>query len=506
MKHTTSIAFILCALLLSPIFIQAQDQAPARRIITPERFGVNISSLGGAMNSSGDDFAPMMLGNGRVMYFTSNRDGSQAIYSAVGSGSTWEQVQKAGPPLNLAKNEGGASITPDGYWMVFTACNRDDSFGDCDLYIAEYIGGSWRNVRNLGPNVNSPEWDSQPTISADGLTIVFSSERPGGQGGTDLWMTTRSHGGDWGRAVNLGPLINTIGDEMAPVLAADGKTLYFSSDMHPGIGGMDVYMSRKNGGRWSEPVHLGAPINTEYDDYFCGLSLQSQDMYFASDRPGGKGGLDLYIAVPNPMPPTPVTTVVGRVSDITNDAPVDAVLTVRDIRANEIVSTFHSDGTDGSYVVILHPGREYAITAEAPGFLFYSDHFNVPAGSDNTTLRKDIGLTRDLVRLLVFFDFDKSTLQRESHVDLDRAAEWLKANPGLSVEVAGHTDNVGPKDYNRKLSQDRAEAVVKYLVNKGISSARLRASGYGMDQPIVPNDTEENRAKNRRVEFRVVSR
>jgi len=193
----------------------------------------------------------------------------------------------------------------------------------------------------------------------------------------------------------------------------------------------------------------------------------------------------------------------GIVSDGKNKTPVGATLTVRDMSSNEIVSTFHSDDTDGSYVVVLQPGRSYAITAEAPGYLFYSERFDVPRDAANTTIRKNIEMTRDLVRLLVYFDFDKSTLQPESKVDMERAAQWLKANPDKRVELAGHTDNIGTPEYNKRLSHERARAVMDYLVSKGISQSRMTANGYGPDQPIATNDTEEGRALNRRVEFRV---
>lgn len=506
MKYHISVSILLLSTLALGPVTQAQEGRPPRQIITPQQHDVTIRALQGEINSSDDDFGPVILGNGRVLYFTSDRDGNQDVYTAISGYDKWEQIQKLGPPVNTDTDEGGVAVTPDGHWMVFVGCGREDALGDCDLYIAEYSGGMWRNVKNLGPNVNSPAWDSQPTISSDGLTIVFASERMGGQGGTDLWMTTRPYGGEWRPAVNLGAMVNTVGDELAPAMAADNKTLYFSSDQHPGMGGLDVYRTVYAGAAWSAPVHMGTPINSEEDDYFCGLFLNSKDMMFASTRGGGRGGLDLYLAVPNPLPPSAVTTVTGRVSDSNTDAPLGATLTIRDIRSNAIVSSFHSDDVDGSYIVVLQPGRDYVMTAESQGYLFYSERFSIPDDAGNDLIRKDVKLTRDLVRLLVFFDFDKATMKSESYVDLDRAADWLRANPDMRVEVAGHTDNVGARDYNRKLSQDRAEAVVQYLVGKGIPSSRLRAAGYGMDQPIVGNDTEEGRAQNRRVEFRVVAR
>jgi outer membrane protein OmpA-like peptidoglycan-associated protein len=493
---------IVLAIALFAASLSAQDR-PQRRIITLPTHQVTVKDLGPGVNSGAQDFAPSLLGNGRLLYFTSTREGSQDIYTAVANSSgSWEQPRALGPVINSSGDEGGASITPDGHWMVFAACDRDDSFGDCDIYIAEYLGGAWGNVANLGSTVNSPVWDSQPSISADGLMLVFASERPGGMGGADLWMSTRSLGGSWTTPANLGPTVNTTGDDLAPCIAADDQTLYFSSDMHPGAGGQDIYVTRRDGSQWRTPENMGAPINSDADDYFCGIKLGSDDIYFATAR---GGNLDIFVGAPNPLPPGAVTTVMGTVFDSGNKTPVAASLTVRDIQTNQPVSSFMSDAVDGSYTVVLQPGRSYVITAEAPGYLFYSDRFNVPKESMNTVVRKDVPMTRDLVRLLVYFDFDKSELNRDSYVDLDRAVAWLTRNEGVSVEIAGHTDNKGTAEYNKKLSLTRAQAVRDYLVAKGVPTARLSATGYGFEQPVDTNDTDEGRANNRRVEFRVGS-
>jgi outer membrane protein OmpA-like peptidoglycan-associated protein/Tol biopolymer transport system component len=503
MKQLARIATLVLPVLLLVPPAWAQDDEPVRPTITAKQYDVSIREMS-TINSSDNDFAPLLLGNGRVMYFTSDREGDQNIYTAVQGAGNWEQIQAMGPELNTSGDEGGSAITPDGHWMIFTACDREHGLGDCDLYIAEYVGGSWRDVKNLGPNVNTPFWESQPSISPDGLTLYFASERPGGAGGTDIWMSSRSYGGEWRAAVNLGRAINTAGDELAPHAAADNKTLYFSSDMLPGIGGQDVYRANNAGGIWSSPEHLGTPVNSEYDDYFATLKLNSEDMLLSSNRGSSGGDLDIYLAIPNPLPPGAVTTVTGNVTDSQTKAPLGATLTVRDIQSDQILSSFQSDDVNGDYVVVLQPGRTYVITAEAPGYLFYSDRFEVPADSKNSTVRKDILMTRDIVRLLVYFDFDKATLQPTSTVDLSRAVEWLKANPEVKVELAGHTDNVGARDYNQKLSQDRAQAVMDYLVSKGVPASRIRARGYGMEEPIATNDEDEGRSMNRRVEFRVL--
>lgn len=504
--HFNFVLVSFCVIVFCQQFISpAQERGEVQRqIITPKNYPVSISNLGSTVNSSEDDFSPMVLGNGRVLYFTSTRGGDQDIYSTIATAGGWSSISSVGPTLNTTNEEGGTTITPDGHWMIFTACDRDDGVGDCDLYMSEYGGGSWRNVTNLGSVVNSGKWDSQPALSADGMTLYFVSDRPGGFGGTDIWYTTRNLGGMWSAPINAGLTINTSGDEAAPYIAADGRTFYFSSNGHPGMGGMDMYACKWQSGQWSTPQNVGTPLNSEFDDYFYALQLGTDNVFFASDRPGGQGGLDLYVAVPNPFPPNPVTTVLGTVTDAKSKAPLGAKLTVTDLSNRQILSQFMSDDVDGNYVVVLQSGKNYAITAESPGYLFYSDRFDVPKDAPNNMVRKDVKMERDAVRLLVFFDFDKSELKDESRVDLDRAVDLMKGNPMIKVELAGHTDNVGSRDYNKKLSQDRANACREYLISHAVEASRITARGYGMEVPIATNDTEDGRAQNRRVEFRVV--
>ncbi len=485
---------------------RAQQDDLHRTIITPPNHAVSISNLGAGVNSTDDDFAPMVLGNGRVLYFTSNRTGDQDIYSTAASRTGWGPVIPAREGINSSEPDGSTTITPDGHFMVFVGCDRDDGFGDCDLYAARYSAGAWRDIRNLGRVINSEHWESQPSISADGTRLFFASDRPGGYGGTDIWVSQRTLGGTWSVPVNLGSTVNTAGDELAPYIAPDGVTLYFASDQHPGIGGLDIYVTRFRNGKWTSPENMGMPINTVNDESFFTVQLGTDNAYFASTRDGGQGNYDLFVAVPNPLPPDAVTTIVGVVKDAKTGQAVGAKLTVTDLSNQEKVAEFYSDDIDGNYVVVLSTGRSYAVTAEAPGYLFYSDRFDVSRNSRNRVLRRDILMDREMVRLLVFFDFDKAVLKPESRADLNQAVKWLKNNPGIQVEVAGHTDNVGSPDYNKKLSQQRANAVRQYLVDHGIAPSRIIARGYGMDEPIATNETEEGRAKNRRVEFRVKTR
>jgi outer membrane protein OmpA-like peptidoglycan-associated protein len=355
----------------------------------------------------------------------------------------------------------------------------------------------------MGGDINSPDWESQPSMSADGLKLFFASNRSGGMGGTDIWMCERLTGGEWSEPVNLGSDVNTADDEMSPCIAQDNRSLYFASNGHPGIGGYDIYVTRGSGKSWTKPENLGTPVNSEYDDQFFDPMVGTNNAFMVSDRPGGDGRLDVYAVVPNPLPPDAVTMVIGTVNDAKTRVPVGATLTVRDIESGDEISSFHSDDVNGNYVVVLQRGKTYVITAEAPGYLFYSDRFEVPDNSNNRTLRKDIALSSETVRLLLYFDFDKSTLKRESTVDLKRAIKWMRDNPALTIELAGHTDNKGTAEYNKKLSQDRANAVLEFLASKGVDRSRMTAKGYGFDEPVASNDNDEGRALNRRVEFRI---
>jgi len=499
----TRLLLTMMAWAISGICI-AQAQTPP----VPNRSDVQITPLG--INSSDDDFAPVALRGGAVLLFTSARSGEQRIWRTTRGSRGWSEPLPESEAVSLASEAGAAALTPDGTFMIFAAYEwygdpAQDGFGRTDLYSAELIDGVWSNVQNLGPEVNSSSWDSQPTLSVDGRTLFFASDRPGGRGGTDIYATNRTASG-WTRPQNLGEPVNTALDEMSPSIAPDSKTLFFSSNGHGGVGGFDLFAARGGnlrGTGWTTIENMGTPINSAFNDHYF-ISLPNSDNgFFASDR---AGVLDIYSAAPNPFPAEALVTVSGVVIDRLTRQPLAADITVTDLSSGEVVGTFRTDSRDGAYYVVLTRGRRYSITATAPDYIFYSDEYSVPPAAQGQDLKKDIELSRlgqGTTRLLVFFDFDKSVLKDESKPDLNRAVEFLRQNPGISVEIAGHTDSVGNAPYNKKLSQSRAEAVRQYLVNGGIAASRLEANGYGEERPIADNGTEEGRARNRRVEMRV---
>lgn len=459
-------------------------------------------------NSSDDDFAPFFMQGGRLLYFTSNRDGEQQIYMVPRTASGWGDVDALPDEINRGEHIGVASVTPDGQYMVFAAYGRAGALvGRTDLYSAHKVNGQWTDVQNLGADVNSDAWDSQPFISADGNTLYFVSDRSGGSGGTDIYMSRRTPQG-WSSAVNLGGNINSPSDEVSPALAADNERMYFASNRPGGMGGFDVYtinLPKPDGS--TRAANIGAPVNTEADELFYFSIANSNQAFFTSNRSGGEGALDLYAAVPDPVPGKPVLIVRGTVKNAVTKAPVGSMITITDLQTARSVAQFQSDDVTGEYFVMLTPGREYSVTASKAGYLFYSERFEVPADETGREVTYDISLSPvhdGSVRLLVFFDFDKADLRPESRSELDRVVEFLQGNPDIKVSIEGHTDDQGTTDYNKGLSERRAKSVEKYLIAGGVPAARVSSAGFGKNKPLMQGTSDEARARNRRVEMRIV--
>lgn len=462
---------------------------------------VEVSPL--SVNSSSDDFGATFANNGRLIFFTSEREADGSARQKIFTSSGWGSPQELPSAINAGRNNGSVALTPDGQYMIFAAFNRADNLGRTDLYSAERVRGEWTNITNLGPNVNSADWDSQPTLSSDGTVLYFASDRAGGQGGTDIYVSRRE-GTGWGKATNIGQVINSTFNEMTPTIAPDNSTFYFSSNRPSSFGGFDIYSSRFLKGSFSRPEIFEEPINSSADEYFYTALPNSTTAYFSSNRSGGSGALDLYTAVPNPVPPAPVRIVTGIVRDANTSGALGSTIYVTDLRTGKRVAELHSDDMTGEYFVTLTSGRKYSITSSKSGYLFYSEQFEVPEAGAGNEVKYDISLSpisQGRTRLLVFFDFDKSDLKEESQSELERIAEFLQANPAVKVEIGGHTDDQGAADYNDKLSADRANAVKTYLVKNGIPASRITTKGYGKRQPLVESKDEAARAQNRRVEM-----
>lgn len=462
---------------------------------------VEISTVD--FNSSADDFGSAMSQNGRLMYITSARnDEKQKVYVVERSSSGWKTPEELNGDINDAKQTGAVTLTPDGQYMIFSAYKHSvDGLGRTDLYSARKVEGKWTEVQNLGL-LNSTDFDAQPTLSSDGQMLCFVSDRPGGKGGTDIYYSKKSVNG-WSKPENATQL-NSDADEMSPVFTADNKTLTFASNRTGGAGGFDLYIASRNGENFSQISNMRAPINTSADEYFYNSLVNSTTAFFS--RSNSNGDLDIMMAVPNPFPSEPVLLVQGVVTDGENKTPIGTTITITDLKTGKKVADLRSDDITGEYFATLTAGRIYSITASKPGYVFYSERFEVPPAYQGNTIAKDISLlpfSKGSTRLLVFFDYDKSDLQDESIPELERVLEFMKDNPNIKVSFEGHTDDVGSDDYNDKLSERRAASVKQYLTQAGIDAARIKIKGFGKRKPLVNATTDDARAQNRRVEMKI---
>ena len=361
------------------------------------------------INSSYDDFGPSVTADGQTLYFTSRRPGTNTkeeietkdygddlFVTHRDSLGHWLRPSSLPAPINSIDDEGAATVSADGQTLYFSLCRRPDGVGDCDLYSSQLVGDEWTKPQNLGRPLNSPAWDAQPSVTADGNTMYFSSRRPGSiDGSEDIWVSYRSTDGSWTNPHNLGEPVNTRFNERSPFISADGKTLYFSSNGHPGFGNHDLFMSKKlDDGTWSVPVNLGSPINEYGDDVFLTIPASGDKIIYASQRADARASLDLYEAkLPAQFRPGPVTLVAGTVYDKTTRLPVGARIDVNDLKTDQLVAVYHANKVTGKFYITLGTGRMYGITAVAKGYAPYSDNYTVPDTISYREVTHDVGLT-----------------------------------------------------------------------------------------------------------------
>lgn len=480
----------------------------------------NPQNLGEAVNTKESEYHPSVSLDEQTLILTrkfpqgtdrfGNTRYTEDFYYSRKVDGEWQPIKNVGPPLNTRDNEGAQSLSADGQYMYFTACHRPDGVGRCDLYRAKKIGKGWGEAENLGKPVNAQAWDSQPSISADGNTLYFTSSRSGGKGEKDIWVTVKDEEGNWGRPQNLP--FNTEYNELSPFIHPDGKTLYFASDGHPGMGGQDIFfVTKQPDGSWSEPTNLGYPINTYNDEHGLIVNPKGTTAYFATDRIEGMGKLDiLQFELYPEARPTPVVYVKGRVKGKQSGKGLSGTVQIIDRETEQLVATAQTDDNTGAYIAALPLKDDYVLNATSEGYLFHSETFELKEETDTKDFYEldifmdPIEVGNSVVLKNIFFETGKYNLKPISKAELNKLVSFLTKNPSLIVEISGHTDNVGEKAANQQLSENRAKAVKEYLVSKGISEERLQYKGYGESKPIATNDTPEGRAKNRRTEFTVV--
>lgn len=464
---------------------------------------IKVESLN--INTSYDDFSPALTQHGTTFVMTSERnEDGQEIFAYTKMGVSYLIANADLSDINDSEHSGSATLTPDGQYMIFAAYEHNEyGEGRTDLYSARKRNGEWTDIVNLGPAVNSDFWDSTPCLTSDGRTLFFASDRPGGKGGVDIYYSRKTREG-WTKAQNAGSIINTSSDELSPMVAADNGTFAFSSDRPGGLGKFDIYFANYTNNTFSAPRNAGAPVNTEYNEYDYFIHANTEVAYMSSDRSGGNGGLDIYTVIPNPHPSDAVVNLFGYVKDYQDGTPIEAELIITDLTSGEEIANLNSDGIDGAYYLVLQQGHEYSVTADAEGYVFYSEHFSLPKMSTGKDIKKDIKLYRiesGKTQLLIFFDYDKSSIKKESLPELTRVTSFLNKYSDVKISLEGHTDDVGSHEYNDKLSLDRAKTTKLHLINNGISESRIQTKGFGKRKPLVKETTDEARAINRRVEM-----
>jgi len=470
-------------------------------------------NLGPEINSANDEYLPVSAADENTLIFTRKISNNEDFYKSIKNNGQWGAAAYLSKFINTAEyNEGAQSISQDGKYLFFTGCNRPDGMGRCDIYVAQKKGDDWGKPFNLGAPVNSSGWESQPSISADGHTLYFVSNRKGGYGGYDIWKCRLGDKG-WTEPENLGPNINTPYDEQSPFIHPDDSTLYFCSNGWPGLGNKDLFVSRiNNAGKWQKPENLGYPINSCGDENGMSISTTGGFAYFASNTLSGYGGFDIYMfELPEKARPHAVTYVKGSIVDATTKKPIEAAVEIVDLATNQPVYQNTSSPTQGDFLVPLVTGRNYGLTIFKNGYLFASENFSLNKGEAQKPFNIEVPLNtieigKSAILKNIFFDINRYDLRPESQSALQYLIDFMAMNPTVSIEIAGYTDNSGNDNMNQVLSANRAKSVYQYLINHGVKADKLQYKGYGKNDPVAQNTNEENRSKNRRTEFRITGK
>lgn len=516
---------------------------------------VFIDNAGESINSSFADYSPLITADGSMMIFTSRRAETtggerseqdhqyyEDIYVSYYENGGWVKSVNIGRPLNTKDNDATVGLSPDGQ-KLFTYLGKTNGG---DILEAELNGEEWTSPsdKSLKKYINTEFHEASASFSFDGKTMYFTSDKEEDNFGKhDIYISYYDDEKErWGQAKNIGSVINTEYEEKGVFMHPDGRTMYFSSTGHNTMGGFDIFeTSLSDDGTWSVPVNLGYPINTPGDDRFFVVEASGKKAYYASDKSGGLGEHDIYIitflgpekpmiasiednliaSIADPVKEAVIqesieiktmrlTILKGTIKDALTNEPVAAEIEVVDNEKHEVISVIKSNSSTGAYLISLPSGKNYGIAVKSEGYLFHSENFNIPSATNYQEITKDILLNKmavgsKIVLENIFFDHAKSTLRSESFPELDRLVELLNKFPSVRIEISGHTDNTGSLATNKRLSKARAEAVVNYLIKKGIGASRLEFEGYAYLQPISENNTKEGRQKNRRVEFKVLS-
>lgn len=477
-----------------------------------------LKQLSDTVNAFVMQYFPVLTADQQQLIFTRRlgggpNDDEDLVISKKNMNGRWDIPESLSKNINTKLNEGTCTISADGRKLIFTSCVGRQGHGSCDLFESVRIGDDWTEPKNLGSQVNSAEWESQPSLSADGRTLYFVSDRRGGSGRRDIWMSSLNDKGEWTRAKNVGKPVNTQYDEISPFIHVNNKILYFASNGLTGFGGYDIFSSEKDSASaWGKPQNMGSPINNHEDQFSLFITADGKKGYYSHEeaRDGGYSVSNIYeIEIPEEKQIRFKSNYVkGTVRDKHTHEPLSASIELINLETNATESLVFSDSISGAYLIVLTQGAEYALYVNKKQYLFRSLNFNYSALKDYEPITLDIDLEKAVegttaILQNIFFDVDKFDLKEKSVTELQKILRFLKENPSLKVEISGHTDNSGSAAYNLQLSQKRAQSVYNYLISNGIDSNKLIPRGYGSNQPLADNDSEEGRQKNRRIEFKL---
>jgi len=472
-------------------------------IFAPENLGDSINTIYG-------EYYPSITIDGKNLIFTRRINSDEDFYESTLENGIWQKALPLSGMVNTNLNEGAQNISQDGEWIIFAGCNYPEGQGSCDLYISYKTLKGWSEPGNLGPVINTDFWESSPSLSPDKRDLYFSSDKPGGYGGRDIWVSHRT-GNKWSRPINLGPEINTSGNESSAFMYADNQTLFFNSNGHPGYGQTDIFFSKKQAdSTWDVPINLGYPVNTINDEGSLIVAPDGKTAYYASDPSDSKGALDLYsFQLRKDIRPPKTLWVRGKVYDSKTLIGLPSSVELTNTKNQVLLSKVQTD-EQGNYLTTLPIGNNYAFNVNRQGYLFYSENYELTDSNLDSVFHVDIPLqpieTGAVIILKnIFFDTKMTELKPASITELNKVLQLMLDNPTLKILITGHTDNIGKAQDNYTLSNGRALAVINYLLaSKKIEKNRLQFKGLGATKPIENNDTEQGRSINRRTELSVI--
>lgn len=474
-------------------------------------FQFNPRPLSDLVNQFKQQYFPVLTADQKTLIYVKREENEEIMISEIDSLSNWGVPQSISNNINSEFNEGTCSISADGRKLVFTSCMGRRGYGSCDLYQSLKVGDEWSLPVNMGKNINSTAWDSQPSLSADGRMLYFVSNRSGGFGRRDIYLSKLNKNEQWGKPVNIGPDINSSFDDISPFIHPNGQRLYFSTDGRLGFGGFDIYFSEKEENRWSRPTNFGYPINTHNDEVSMYISSDGRKGFYSHEEKLGDTFASTLFEID--IPPelqieNKSSYVFGAVINNNTKEPLLATISLIDLEKNKPIELVSTDSITGGYLIVLTEGKDYGLFAESPGYLYKSKNFNLikelfEPVEVNIAL-DPIAIGAKIILNNIFFEFNSYELTTTSTAALDKISTLFDNNLFTKVEITGYTDNVGNEIYNLNLSKKRAQAVYNYLIEDGISSSKLSFLGLGEANFLNDNSTELLRSQNRRIEFKII--